>query len=65
VQTTSATTTAAPPAKKHKRRKVAPLAVATPTGPTSFPRWGIAGLALAALLIAGGITGLLVTRGRR
>jgi hypothetical protein len=31
----------------------------------SFPRWVIAGFAVAGVLIAGGIGGLLFTRGRR
>jgi hypothetical protein len=44
---------------------VTPLAVAEPTGPTSFPRWAIGGFVAAALLIGGGVAGMIVTRGRR
>ena len=50
---------------KKKRRQVTPAAVVAPTGGGRFPPWAIAGFCLAALLIGGGVTGMVVTRGRR
>jgi hypothetical protein len=41
------------------------VASASSSGPRSFPTWAIAGFALAAVLIGSGVTGMLVTRGRR
>jgi hypothetical protein len=63
--TTTQATTTAPPPKKQKRKPVTPAAAVTPTGGDPFPAWAIAGLCLAALLIGGGVTGMVVTRGRR
>jgi hypothetical protein len=39
--------------------------VVAPAQGGSFPAWAIAGFGLAALLIGAGISGLIVTRGRR
>jgi hypothetical protein len=39
--------------------------VVAPTSGGTFPPWAIAGFCLAALLIGGGVTGMVVTRGRR
>jgi hypothetical protein len=49
---------------KPKRRQT-PVAAGAPVEGGSFPLWAIAGFALAALLLGGGVTGLLMTRGRR
>jgi hypothetical protein len=50
---------------KPKRRPSTPVAAGAPVQGGSFPAWAIAGFGVAALLIGAGISGLLVTRGRR
>jgi hypothetical protein len=60
--TTSPTTTR--PAKR-KRQGLAPVAASGPTSGGGFPIWAIAGVGLAALMIGGGATGMIVSRGRR
>jgi hypothetical protein len=57
---TPPTTTGAKP-----KRRPSPVAAGAPLQGGSFPAWAIAGFGVAALLIGAGISGLLVTRGRR
>jgi hypothetical protein len=70
VSTQTGQTDTAPPATqptttgaKPKRRT--PVASGAAVQGDSFPAWAIAGFGIAALLIGAGISGLLVTRGRR